>query len=97
MVYLICFDRKYKHCRHYIGFCEDGNLEQRIARHRAGNGARLMEIVTQAGIGWEVTRVWPDGDRNFERKLKNRKNAAVLCPRCRAAKKAGGSIDSITT
>ncbi len=85
MVYLICFDRPFKHARHYIGYCNDGEeaLESRIDRHRRGDGSRLLRAVTAAGIGWKVVRTWPDGDRNFERKLKNRKKASELCPVCR--------------
>jgi hypothetical protein len=54
-----------------------------LAQHRSGNGARLMEIVTAAGIAWKVVRTWA-GDRTFERSLKRRKNTPRrLCPVCR--------------
>ncbi len=90
-VYLICFKEKLHHAKHYIGFCEEGNLEARIERHRAGNGSKLMAAVTQAGIAWEVARVWEDVDRNFERQLKNSKNGPRLCPFCNdKLKKKGG-------
>ena len=86
MVYLICFDSHYHRARHYIGYCSrPEGLDQRIARHRSGDGSRLLRAVTRAGIGWRVVRTWPDGDRSFERRLKRRKNAARLCPVCRAA------------
>lgn len=80
VVYLICFDRPFKHARHYLGFAY--NLEARIARHRSGDGARLLRAVTAAGIGWQVVRTWPDTSREFERKLKNQKATARLCPVC---------------
>jgi len=82
-VYLLHFDKRYKHAGHYLGFAED--VEARIARHRAGNGARLVEVITQAGIGFTVARVWPAGNRAFERKLHRRKASPRLCPICRAA------------
>jgi predicted GIY-YIG superfamily endonuclease len=78
-VYLICFNQRYKHAGHYIGFTT--NLDHRITDHLCGQGARLMEVITAAGIEWKVTRTW-EGDRNFERYLKNRKDAVRLCPRC---------------
>ncbi|MCE5322114.1 hypothetical protein LLG46_02235 [bacterium] len=82
-VYLIHFDRPYKHARHYIGFVEDAEgIEARMQRHEHGNGSRLMAVITQAGIPWRLVRVWPEGDRSFERRLKNRKKSKQLCPIC---------------
>jgi predicted GIY-YIG superfamily endonuclease len=78
-VYLIHFDRPYKHSRHYLGYAED--LDARIERHHAGNGARLMEVVTNAGITWRLARTW-EGDRKFERWLKRKKGASWFCPLC---------------
>jgi len=82
MVYLIHFDRDYKGCCHYLGFCKDGNMEKRLERHRAGNGAKLLRALNIAGINYKVVRIWEDGDQNFERRLKNQKNAKRYCPVC---------------
>ena len=82
MIYLIHFDKKFKHALHYLGFCEEGGLPRRIARHKAGRGAKLLKAVTAAGIAWEVVRVWSNGTRDEERKLKNRKKSSELCPLC---------------
>ena len=83
MVYLIHFEEPFKHSRHYIGFSQTpACLERRMGHHRSGHGASIMKAVTEAGIKWSVVRVWEDGDRNFERKLKNRKNSKKLCPIC---------------
>jgi predicted GIY-YIG superfamily endonuclease len=80
-VYLAHFSTKLHHCHHYVGFATD--LGQRLAQHRAGTGARLMEVVKQLGIEWKLVRVWP-GDRRLERLLKRRKNTPRrLCPVCR--------------
>lgn len=82
MVYLICFEEKLAHAQHYIGFA-DHDLEQRIKKHKSGQGARILKACNERGIKWEVVRVWEDGDRTFERKLKNQKNSKCLCPKCK--------------
>jgi hypothetical protein len=80
-VYLAHFSSNLHHARHYLGFCTD--LAQRMAQHRAGTGARLMEVLKQAGIGWKLVKVLP-GDRGLERRLKRQKNTPRrLCPVCR--------------
>jgi predicted GIY-YIG superfamily endonuclease len=78
-VYLIHFLKPYKHARHYLGYST--NLDKRITDHLCGTGARLLEVVTDAGIEWRLVRTWP-GDRELERQLKNRKDAPRLCPIC---------------
>lgn len=82
MVYLLHFEKPISPdhtAQHYIGYCED--LPRRIAQHRAGCGARLTEVAKERGIGFAVVRVWPDGDRKLERRLKNR-HGSRLCPIC---------------
>ncbi|MGI5288337.1 hypothetical protein ACQEVF_34055 [Nonomuraea polychroma] len=79
-VYLLHFDRPYKHARHYIGWTP-GDLNRRLHQHRNGSGARLMQVVTAAGIGFVVARLW-DGGRNLERSLKRRGGASRCCPLC---------------
>src|SRR5436190_351546 len=70
MVYLIHFEEKLHHAQHYIGYV-DNNLKQRIRKHRSNKGAKLLIAVNSKGIQWEVVRVWEDGDRQLERRLKN--------------------------
>jgi hypothetical protein len=41
-----------------------------------------MRAITLAGITWKVARVWNDGDRALERRLKRRKSGPRLCPIC---------------
>lgn len=86
MLYLIHFDTPLHHARHYLGFVEQ-DLPARLEQHRAGNGARLMAAIARAGITWQVVRVWPDGTRTDERRLKNQKAATGLCPICAPARK----------
>jgi hypothetical protein len=52
--YLIHFDRRYRHAGHYLGWTTD--LDARLEAHRTGRGARLMEVVTGAGITWHLAR-----------------------------------------
>ena len=93
-VYLLHFDRPigaggpHGFAQHYIGSTSD--LPARLEDHRAGRGARLMEVIAGAGVSFVVARTWPGG-RTLERRLKNRKEAPRLCPICRAdSHKPGG-------
>ncbi|MCX5046690.1 hypothetical protein OG921_26295 [Aldersonia sp. NBC_00410] len=91
VVYLIHFDRPYKHARHYLGFTND--LAARMDEHGSGRGARLMAVITEAGIGWELARTWT-GSRGRERQLKRQGGASRACPCCgvrpRGSRFAGG-------
>jgi predicted GIY-YIG superfamily endonuclease len=78
-VYLIHFDEPYRHARHYTGWTR--NLDARLEAHREGYGARLMEVIRDAGITWRLARTWP-GTRDRERAIKARHNAPRLCPQC---------------
>jgi hypothetical protein len=78
-VYLLHFDRPYKHARHYLGWA--GNLDARLAVHGTRHGARLLAVLRAEGIGWQLARTWP-GDRNRERQLKNMGSSARHCPMC---------------
>lgn len=83
--YLLHFDTPLAHARHYLGYARD--IDARIAAHTAGQGARLMAVCKERGIGFQLVRVWPGANRLDERKLKNRKNGPALCPRCHPPKK----------
>ncbi|HLX49510.1 MAG TPA: hypothetical protein VKS82_14370 [Streptosporangiaceae bacterium] len=78
-IYLLHFDRPYRHARHYIGWAV--NLNARLAAHEQGRGARLLEVVRAAGIGWQLARTW-SGDRNRERQIKRQGGASRCCPLC---------------
>jgi hypothetical protein len=88
MIYIIHFETPYFHARHYVGYCKDGNLESRLARHRAGLGSRLMLAIELAGIDYTIA-VTHTGDRTFERKLKRAKNTPRFCPLCRPQQASG--------
>ena len=74
------------------------DLNSRLAQHATGRGARLLEVITAAGIGFTLARTWP-GTRSLERQLENRQNSPRLCPTAgrpappRAARLTGGPGD----
>jgi predicted GIY-YIG superfamily endonuclease len=78
-VYLLHFDRPYRHARHYIG--STTNLRARLAAHARGQGARLLQVVRDAGIGWQLARTWAGG-RDRERQIKAQGGASRCCPLC---------------
>ena len=81
IVYLIHFAEPIgseKHrAQHYIGSTFD--LELRMQQHAAGQGAKILEHLADNDIDFDVVRTW-NGDRKLERQLKDRLNAALLCP-----------------
>jgi predicted GIY-YIG superfamily endonuclease len=80
-VYLLHFSENYKHARHYLGCTDD--LEERLTRHRQGRGARLVEVITEAGLEFQLARTW-HGGFELERQLKRQKNSPRLCPICQS-------------
>ena len=84
-VYLIHFDEPYCHARHYLG--STYNLEARLAEHRAGQGARLTQVIRDAGIDFKLARTW-EGGRDLERRLKRWHKSPDLCPICKALKQS---------
>lgn len=82
-VYLLHIDPPLEHARHYIGFCEDGRNDLRLAEHIAGRGARILAAAARAGRKITLVHTWPGASRAFERKLKNRKAAPRWCPCCK--------------
>ena len=83
-IYLLHFDRPYRHARHYTGWTEAAEIERRIEAHRAGRGARLLAVIRGVPISFVVARTW-QGDRHRERRLKAQGGASRRCPICRQA------------
>ena len=84
-VYLIHFESRINPefpCQHYIGYTPK-DVARRIATHRAGgyDAARICQVAAERDIPFTLVRVWR-GDRQLERRLKNRKEAPHLCPIC---------------
>ena len=78
-VYLFHFATPYKHARHYLGWTDDP--AQRWKAHGTSSGARIMQVVKEAGIEAVLVRTWW-GSRSLERKLKNLHDSPMLCPIC---------------
>ena len=82
LLYLLCFRERLgtdKHSiKHYLGFTWD--LDARLEKHRAGQGARITEVLKERGIHFDVAAVWP-GNRGVENQLKLH-SATRICPRC---------------
>jgi len=89
--YLIHFEIAYKHAAHYLGYSCD--VRARIAAHEHGNGARLIAVIARHDIRWQVSRIWPNGGRALERKLKARHSGVRLCPVCQRKVPVGYSVD----
>ena len=77
--YLLHFDHPYQHARHYTGWTDD--LLGRLDAHARACGARLMNVISRAGIGFVLVRVC-EGTRATERAIKNAGGAARYCPAC---------------
>ena len=91
-IYLLHFDRPYKHARHNLGWARD--LNSRLAEHQRGT-ARLLPVVSDAGIGWQLART-RDGDRYPERQLKNQGGRSRMCPACKHPITGEASVNTIT-
>jgi hypothetical protein len=99
-VYLIHFSQVYvpypdapPHCcaGHYTGFADGGpaGLRRRLAKHGTWEGARLMLVITRAGIGWQLARLWWPGTRDLERRLKVQGGGRRRCPLCGVVPRPG--------
>lgn len=82
-IYLLHFSSPVRHARHYLGWTQD--LDRRVEDHRSGQGSPLVAAAVAAGAEVTVARTWTGVDRNFERRLKNRKEGPALCPVCSGA------------
>ena len=90
-VYLLHFDKPYRHAKHYVGYTALETLEQRLQRHRDGRGARLLQVCVQHGIGFQPVRTWDfksaEAAREKERRLKSSGGASRYCPNCKEEKR----------
>lgn len=82
-IYLIHFQRPYKHAGHYLGWAT--NVRARIKRHIAlaplRRGSALMRAVLEAEIPFKVVRLWK-GTRDDERRFHNGGHR-IRCPVCK--------------
>jgi hypothetical protein len=88
--YLLHATEKHMHVQHYIGWTQNkSTLAQRLKHHAEGNGSTFIRRVQKARKErgqepWHLVlaRVWDEGTKEDERKLKNRNGAARFCPVC---------------
>jgi hypothetical protein len=90
VIYLIHFDQPIGDlanprgfASHYTGWTLD--LPTRLVDHAQGRGARLLQVVGDLEIGWQLARIWT-GTRTRERSLKRSGGAARRCPVCQLGK-----------
>lgn len=83
-LYLFHFEPRYLHAGHYLGWSED--IERRAREHFAC-GRKSSPLVRAALANGRVglVRVWPDGSRILERRLKTQGGLSRHCPVCRQA------------
>ena len=93
-VYLLHFARPYRHARHYCGWTAD--LPARLHAHAHGRGARLITVITTAGIGYQLARTWP-GPRARERQRKNQGGLSRCCPLCGVTPRTGDTTPTPLT
>ena len=78
MVYLLKFHQPVgsgrKFVSYYLGYTQDSRLEQRLAEHRSGAGAKLVAAAVARGIDFDLVRTWPKATRQDERRLKRQHN-----------------------
>ncbi len=83
VIYILHFDDAYHKAKHYVGFCEEHNLDKRIQTHFDGNGSPLVHAAISSGIEVTVARTFPGGTRDQERWIKNQKGTPHFCPKCK--------------
>lgn len=84
-LYFLRFERPIGSEKHsaqfYIGYCKAGrDVEERLAEHRAGRGAKITAEVARQGIAMELVATMP-GTQHDERALKNRHNPRKIVER----------------
>ena len=87
MIYILEFSdvlgnrqNKRGQARYYVGWCEDGTLDRRIAAHRRGTGAAITRAAVNRGMTLSLVATLP-GDRTEERRIKSWKNTPRLVKR----------------
>lgn len=83
-LYIIHFNRQFKHARHYVGIAKDPN--KRLRKHLSGHGAMLLKAVIAAGIKVRINIIGEfkgySAAHLAESALKKRHNTKHYCPIC---------------
>lgn len=83
VIYLLHFKDPYgkREVQHYLG-CTELNLEERLARHEAGNGAALLRAVIASGGSFKLVATFEGGWEEEKRMKAQKISWAKLCPVC---------------
>lgn len=80
-IYVLHFDRKFHHTLHYIGWTERDRIEDRLREHSNGSGARILDGLRLAEIGYRLACTFV-GTRRDERRMKRQRNHKRFCKVC---------------
>lgn len=83
-LYLFHLEPRYAHAGHYLGYSSD--IAARCREHLRGPASKaspLLLAAARSGCAIELVRVWPNGDRTLERRLKKQGGLSRHCPPCR--------------
>lgn len=84
--------------QHYIGYCEDSKLWQRLTAHATGSSkVAVLRAFQDAGADLLLVRLWPEGGQALERHLKNVGHYKGRCPICQGwlAPEHGVNINAV--
>lgn len=82
MIYLLHFDPPVGKSKHYLGYCADDRLAERMREHALGSGATLTAEAVKRGCSIYLARTYPGGSRSLERLMKNGPALKRSCPLC---------------
>lgn len=88
-VYVIHFDKPYKHAKHYTGIAK--NVEARMKEHKGSYGSKLMAVLKKYNIGFKYNIIaeYPTYSeaKAEEKRLKTKvKQPKKYCPICKENK-----------
>lgn len=84
-VYVLHFDRAYKHAKHYTGITND--FENRMEEHKKGQGARLTQVIKEANIGfkcvilseWNTFSEAKSEEKRLKKRVKQPQRYCLIC------------------
>jgi hypothetical protein len=69
--------------RHYLGYCDEGNLPHRLWEHRTGrHSARIVQAFLQQGGELWLGNYWAGLQRDDERRMKSNGHLESKCLLC---------------
>lgn len=87
-LYLLHFERRYRHAQHYLGYAVGTGRGRKYARDQAeGRAIGAHELVMAAqwdGIEIEVADVWVGEGRELQRRLRAQGGLSRHCRICRS-------------